>query len=237
MGKPGAPRRIAALLFVILGVVILCGLGVWQVQRLGWKTQLLAHVAALKDAPPVPVGTAFERLKAGQAVDYVRVSAACTGVVGGAHLYTVSDNGPAWRQVALCHLAGAPWPAVLLDLGFEVEAAGSSPVVETVTLAPGTVVTGVLRAGEARPLMAPLPVEGRFHWRDARAIAASLGAPDAAPVFLMLESPRAGPKLTPAPVPVDIPNNHLAYALTWFGLAAALAGVYTASRFRAGRKA
>ena len=34
--------------------------------------------------------------------------------------------------------------------------------------------------------------------------------------------------LTPAPMPTDIPNNHLSYAITWFGLAAALVGVYAA---------
>ncbi len=36
----------------------------------------------------------------------------------------------------------------------------------------------------------------------------------------------------PAPLPLDIPNNHLGYAITWFGLAAALAGVYLAMLFR-----
>ena len=54
-----------------------------------------------------------------------------------------------------------------------------------------------------------------------------LSVTDPAPIFLMLESPAPagfGPK--PAPVPLDIPNNHLQYAITWFGLALALAGVY-----------
>jgi surfeit locus 1 family protein len=35
-----------------------------------------------------------------------------------------------------------------------------------------------------------------------------------------------------APLPSDIPNNHLQYAITWFGLALALAGVYAASLWR-----
>ena len=49
----------------------------------------------------------------------------------------------------------------------------------------------------------------------------------------MLERPAAkGVDPIPAPVPVDIPNNHLSYALTWFGLAAALLGVYLASLWR-----
>ena len=38
--------------------------------------------------------------------------------------------------------------------------------------------------------------------------------------------------LKPAPLPAEIPNNHLQYVLTWFGLAAALAGVYAAALWR-----
>ena len=56
-------------------------------------------------------------------------------------------------------------------------------------------------------------------------MAASLGVRDAAPTFLMLERPAPqgfGP--TPAPIAADIPNNHLQYALTWFGLAVDPAG-------------
>ena len=52
-------------------------------------------------------------------------------------------------------------------------------------------------------------------------------------LFLMLESPAPkgfGP--TPAPLPTDIPNNHLGYILTWFGLALALLSVYIAKLLR-----
>ena len=42
----------------------------------------------------------------------------------------------------------------------------------------------------------------------------------------------AGGEPRPAPLPLDIPNNHLGYAITWFGLAAALAGVYLAMLLR-----
>jgi surfeit locus 1 family protein len=55
-----------------------------------------------------------------------------------------------------------------------------------------------------------------------------------APVILMAET-SSNPDfkaLVPAPFPVDIPNRHLEYALTWFGLAGALAGVYGAAVFK-----
>jgi surfeit locus 1 family protein len=54
-----------------------------------------------------------------------------------------------------------------------------------------------------------------------------------APIFLMLESPAPhGPGPQPAPLPTDIPNRHFEYALTWYGLALALLGVYIAKLVR-----
>ena len=61
-------------------------------------------------------------------------------------------------------------------------------------------------------------------------MAAALGAARPAPVMLMAET-STNPGFTalkPSPVPAEISNRHLEYALTWFGLAAALAGVYAA---------
>jgi surfeit locus 1 family protein len=65
------------------------------------------------------------------------------------------------------------------------------------------------------------------------AMAAALHAPRPAPVFLAAETTTNPelPSLIPAPIPADIPNNHFAYMLTWFGLAAGLAGVYLAMLF------
>ena len=65
-------------------------------------------------------------------------------------------------------------------------------------------------------------------------MSAALGAARPAPVFLAAET-STNPDwqaLSPVPVPADIPNNHFTYALTWFGLAAGLAGVYLAMLFR-----
>jgi surfeit locus 1 family protein len=92
-------------------------------------------------------------------------------------------------------------------------------------------IVGVLRSPSAKSVFTPgRKADHAFFSREIAPIAAAVGARDPAPVFFMLESPKPqgfGP--TPAPVPTDIPNNHLGYALTWFGLAAGLLGVYIAS--------
>ncbi len=103
-------------------------------------------------------------------------------------------------------------------------------------------VTGFLRAAEARGSFTPadLPAQREFYTRDPAAIAASLGLGAAAPFYL--EAERQGDGLTP-PAGVDakeliarIPDNHLSYALTWFGLALTLIGVFAAFAWQGRRK-
>jgi surfeit locus 1 family protein len=94
-------------------------------------------------------------------------------------------------------------------------------------------VTGFLRAPEPRGRFTPadLPDRREFYTRDPAAIAAALGLPRA-PFYL--EAERSGDARS-APAGVDpreliarIPDNHFSYALTWFGLALTLVGVFAA---------
>jgi surfeit locus 1 family protein len=102
-------------------------------------------------------------------------------------------------------------------------------------------VTGFLRAPEARNSFTPadLPQQREFYTRDPAGIAAALGVGAAAPFYL--EAERQGDGLAP-PAGVDvneliarIPDNHLQYALTWFGLALTLIGVFAAYAWQARR--
>eukprot|EP01039_Chlorochromonas_danica_P018290 gene18290-21958_t len=60
-------------------------------------------------------------------------------------------------------------------------------------------------------------------------MAKELSAERPAPLILLLERPApTGGDPAPSATPKTLSNNHLGYALTWYGLAAALAGVYIA---------
>jgi surfeit locus 1 family protein len=223
----------------LVGVAILLGLGAWQMQRKVWKEHLLARIELLKESPPEPLNVVFHRVRDGGQLDFVRVVARCDGLgEGAAHLYGIRDDGsPGWRQIGACRLSNAPYGAILVDLGFEdtgpADASMPAPGAEPVLLpAEGALITGVLRTPEPKPwYSALLPTNApaaqakagdRFYSRDIPAMAVALHAERPAPVMLSLESPHAGPKLTPAALPTDIPNRHFEYALTWFGLAAVL---------------
>ena len=93
---------------------------------------------------------------------------------------------------------------------------------------------GVLRQPESGNSFSAPNTPQRWYTRDVPAMAATLKAPNPAPLVIMAET-ATNPEwqgLIPAPIPADIPNRHLEYALTWYGLAAALLGVYAAVLFR-----
>jgi surfeit locus 1 family protein len=226
-----SPQRfeLVPAIAAVIGIAILIGLGVWQIQRLHWKEGILARVAALENAPPQPLEPLLAQAAAGGDVDYHRVEAACPDLETGPYLrlYAVWQGYGGYRIIAACPTAAGPYRAILVDRGFIAQGlalSGGRPLA-------GPIV-GVLRKGDARNFVTPANQTGQnlWYWRDIPAMARALGVSAPAPSFLMLERPAPPPGgPTPAAIPADIPNNHLEYAITWFGLALALAGVYLAS--------
>jgi surfeit locus 1 family protein len=232
MKRPGLLTH--AVVFLCLCALI--GLGVWQVQRLKWKTALLHSIAALQNAPARPIGPALARMKSGAGVDYTRVSLDCPDVETrpALRLYSVYQGLMGYRLVTACPLTGQPYRSVLVDRGF-VGQQGVDPPRPIPGRPIAQPVVGVLRKPDPRTMVTPAnqPAQNLWYWRDAPAMASALGLGAPAPDFLMLESPAPETgEPRPAPLPLDIPNNHLGYAITWFGLAAALVGVYLAMLLR-----
>ena len=226
--KPG----VVTAILVLICLSILIGLGLWQLQRLKWKENLLARIAALQSAPARPL----ERvLQPGADLDFVRVSLDCPDLERRPtlRLFAVWNGTAGYRLIAACPISVGGFGSILVDRGFEpLEHLVGYPPGRTVL--PGPVI-GVLRKGDKANFVTPPNRIGENLWysRDTAIMAKALGAAAPAPVFLMLEQPDPkadGP--TPAPVPANIPNRHFEYALTWFGLAASLIGVYAAMLFR-----
>ena len=222
-------------LVVAVCIAILLALGVWQLQRLKWKEGLLAHVARLEHAKAQPLDYPLAALARGEDVEFTRVSVVCPGLASAPYLevYDLRDGSAGVRLVSACRLDGGPYRAILVDRGFIPDTTPARPQVDANDLAP-VEVEGVLRKPERGNFMTPKNRPGHWFLHNVGAMAQVLGAKDPAPVLLFAES-RINPglaALTPAPLPVEIPNNHFEYALTWFGLAGALAGVYGAALFR-----
>jgi surfeit locus 1 family protein len=244
-GAPsGAPSHIGkagrGLAFATLcALVVLVALGTWQLQRLAWKRDLVARIAALQDAPAEPMDVVLRRQSEGLDVEFARVQGVCAELRPQVvYLYALHEGRPGWRPVVACRLNSGPHGSMLVDLGFQPGEAGAAPRPQAVTVKAGAPLVGVLRrptpASWFERLAPREPSADRQRWfrRDIVGIGAALQAPNPAPVMLMLESPPGGPGLVRAPLPTDIPNRHLEYALTWYGLALALVAVYIAKLLR-----
>jgi surfeit locus 1 family protein len=231
------PRRrrigeVFTALLVLVCVVILVWLGVWQVQRLHWKEDYLRRVAAAQAAPARPIAEALNALATGRDVEYRRVEADCIKPrPQPRHLFVWDVQGDVhgWRAIAACRLDGDTLIAV--DRGFFTEAGGRIEAPKT-ALPPMIHVMGQLRrpSGKSWFDQAGGPDVG-FHSRLAAIAELKRLAPGRyAPLIVMAETETPPPPgVRPAPLPTNIPNNHLGYALTWFGLALALIGVYAAA--------
>ena len=176
----------------------------------------------------------LRQARAGADVDYTRVTADCPDIETGPFLklWAVPDARSGFRIITVCRLRAAPYAAILVDRGFMLQDDAAKLDARARARVLTRPITGVLRKGDAANFVTPAnqPAQNLWYSRDVAAMARTLGANAPAPVFLMLESPAPkGLAPTPAPLPTEIPNNHLQYAITWFGLAAALAGVYLAS--------
>jgi surfeit locus 1 family protein len=215
-----------------IALAILVGLGVWQLQRLKWKEGLLAHVSALQHATAQPLAAPLRALSHGADVEYTRVSVACPGLASAPFLevYDLRDGEAGSRLVSVCPIVDDAYGSILVDRGFLPDTDKSRPPVDAGDRKP-VQIDGVLRKPERGNFMTPKNRQGHWFTHEVAPMAKALAAPAPAPVLLYAET-SSNPQLAnlrPAPLPAEIPNNHFQYALTWFGLAGALAGVYLAA--------
>lgn len=220
-----------------IALAILIGLGTWQLQRLTWKEALLDRVAALQAAPAQPLEHVIDSVAFGADRDFTRVEADCPGLGKAPYLelYSVRDVGAGVRIISACRIPAGKYDYILVDRGFISDQVSARPPVDPADRAPLHLV-GVLRAPDRPSFVTPKNDLAGNHWysRDVAAMAKALGATRPGPLILMAEtsSNPDWPALKALPLPAEIPNRHLEYALTWFGLAAALACVYAASLWK-----
>jgi surfeit locus 1 family protein len=214
-------RLIAALLFGLLGAAVLVGLGVWQLQRLAWKEEILARIESQITAEPVALPKTFNPDR--DSFLPVRV----TGTWTGEELRVLASRkqiGPGFRLIA--GFRTDEGRRVMIDRGFLPEAAVAGPP-------EGAEVIGNLLWPDEVDGFTPPPdaATGLFFARDLHAMAGRLGTE---PVLIVARAPTGGGV---EPLPVDtsgIPNDHLGYAVQWFGLALVWLGmtVYLLWRIR-----
>jgi surfeit locus 1 family protein len=233
-------RPVAAVL-LLLALAILLSLGTWQVQRLHWKEGLLSDIESRRHAPPVSIDTIEAMAKAGQDIEYRTVE--LTGTFDNTrerHFFATHDGASGFYVYT--PLTMADGRIVFVNRGFvpyDLKDPAKRPEGE---LQGVQTVTGLARTKLAEKPSMMVPdndiAKDIFYWKDLDAMASSTGL-DPSKVLPLFVDADATPNPGGLPVggvtQVDLPNDHLQYAFTWYGLAAVLV-VVTAIRFFDGGK-
>ena len=211
--------------------IVLIGLGTWQLERKAWKEGLIAALAERTSAEPVAL-PAPERWSAfsPESDEFRRVRFPATIASGSeALVYAAGSSvrpdikGVGYWVFAPAELASGA--VVVVNRGFlpedQLDPKTHMPPAGPVDL------IGALRWPEPRGWFVPNDDPARNLWfaRDPLAMARAKGWGNVAPFYVELESstgplPRGG-RLTPT-----LRNEHLQYALTWYGLAVVLAVMF-----------
>jgi surfeit locus 1 family protein len=216
---------IAAFLVVF---VALLALGTWQMERLQWKQALLAEIDKNRSAAPVPVETIRALSNPDVEGEYRRVTV--TGRFDHAHeqyFFATLDGDVGYHVYT--PLIRPDGRTAFINRGFVPEAL-KDPARRTEGQVAGEVtITGLYRAPlAAKPSWVTPenePDKRIYFWKDihAMAVAASVAGDALEPYFIDADAaPNPGGWPKGGVTQVDLPNNHLSYALTWYGLAAVL---------------
>ena len=221
------PRIWPVLIAALVGFAILMGLGVWQVKRLAWKEALLAQLAANAAAPAVDLKTALNMSMAGSNAEFVRVKFTGTYKNDAAmKMLSSYDGGQGWTIIT--PVATADGWAVIVDRGrLPGQMLGHFQQPEGPQEIEGVLRTHPYGQGFFDPTNDPKG--NMWYWWDVPGMLAASGltadlkpypyAVQLVPTGTETEFPR------PQEAKADLANNHLGYAITWFGLAATLLGV------------
>lgn len=218
---------------LVLAGALLCGLFLllagWQVQRLAWKNDLVARVAARAHADPVaaPAVDEWPALQADPAAhEYRRVRLSGQFLSAGEQLVqAVTEQGAGFW--VMTPLRAVDDHVVWVNRGFVPSASQWQTQREAARCSGPVTVTGLLRRSEPGGgfLRRNDPAAGRWFSRDVPALAATAGLTPATVAPYFVDAGSDTPCATPqGPVGgltvLRFSNNHLVYALTWFALAA-----------------
>lgn len=220
--RPRFPIVLTVLAVVLLGVLLT--LGVWQVQRMQWKEGLMDGAEAAAGQPPLPLAEALKL----ENPEFRRVILTCRGLSAAPYveLQSIENSDAGVRLVSACAAEGGP--TLLVDRGFVAADISARPPVDAADTMP-VVITGVLRRSPAPSGLTPPPAGAHFYGRDAEAMARALKVEGPISPFTVFATTSTNPDwqaLKPSAPPAAFTNNHLGYALTWFGLAVALIAFY-----------
>lgn len=237
-----AAGLILPALFTFVTLLVLLALGTWQWQRMTWKEGLISKIEARRTAEPIPYVEALSKFVQSGDVAYTRVRV--TGTFDHAqerHLYAPTRQAQGWNVYTLFQPEGG-LPPVYVNRGWVLDTLKDPATRQAGQVTGPQTVTGLIRLPETRGYFTPEnDIAGnRWYLRDPDAMRWDGKAPPtaeqlalssikpSAPFTIDAEAEPANPGGWPkgGTTEIHLPNNHLQYVVTWYGLALTLLGVF-----------
>jgi surfeit locus 1 family protein len=228
--RPRMSRRATILMGAgcLLALVVLLALGTWQVQRLHWKEELIATIEARTVAEPHLLPDIETRHATTGEVDYWPVTVAGTLHHEGERHYLATWRGQSGFHV-ITPLELEDGRILFVNRGF-VPYDRKDPASRAEGQVEGRVeIAGLARTAEPEKPSFIVPdndlAKNVFYWKDLDAMAesAGLGGETVLPFLVDADdAPNPGGLPVGGVTRIDLPNNHLQYAVTWYGLALTL---------------
>lgn len=214
---------------------ILIALGFWQLQRLAWKEDLIRQLETRRAAEPVSIDIALARQRQGENIDYLRVRVAGTYLHDAErHLYAPDAKlGPGF-DVFTPFVLGNEKGLLVVNRGFVPDRMKDPDQRKEGQVDGVQRVTGLIRLPTRKGPFTPDndAAQNIWFWRDFAAMTAGLagraGNGNKVALFVDAEAPAPGGWPRGNQTRIALSNRHFGYAMTWFGLAATLLGVYIA---------
>jgi surfeit locus 1 family protein len=228
---PRASDHFWFAVLVLIAVGSMLGLGFWQLDRKIWKEQLIDRLDRRLTGDVVDFSHRGDWAGLGQLADEFRRVTVTGRFVPGeeALIYTVGSplrsdiEGQGYWVFAPLRLVDGD--IIVVNRGFVPENRKDGATRPDGELVDAVKLVGVLRWPESRGWFAPPdePAHNLWFTRDPGAIAATKRWGEIAPFYIDLEGPTPpGGMPRPGQMRLQLRNDHLQYALTWFSLAAAL---------------
>jgi surfeit locus 1 family protein len=232
---------------MLAALAVLTGLGTWQLQRMTWKDGIIEGLKDGARRSPIPfadwldtatISSGTDRRYVVDGREFVRIEA--TGRFQHEHesyAYTVRNGRPGYAVFTPLLMANGN--IVVVNRGF-VPQELREPASRPNSLPSGTLtIRGMTRKPTVPNFFTPPIDTARRISFSGSAGSHPMAGTERSPVGIYIEAEPSDTKIrwpqprTSADLLAIIPNRHLEYALTWFGLAATLIGVFVA--FAAGR--
>ena len=205
-------------LFVIIFVTIFCALGTWQLYRLQWKLELISEITFGLDSSPIEYSNSIKK-------NYQRVSAKGKfNFDEQIYLYSLNDNGKPGYDVITPFRTNKN-ENVLVNRGWIKKELKNNPTINK-NIEDEQKIIGLLRKIYKPNIFKPDNDLKNNIWFSINLEDLKATSGERFNEFVIFLEDNQAKTPIPRKISIDVPNNHLKYAITWYAISISIIFYY-----------